>query len=317
MKVDLDKAQKPLRKLRKLIRDFSANPTAGEVHTLRTQARRLEASVHALTPEPGKDARRLLKMVKALRKAAGEVRDLDVLRNALTIVTSGEDSSGEDAEASLTRLIDHMGALRKRNAEHLYRVLARRRKKVVELLKHYSEQIEEAAPRSESPDLDAARRLAAELEHWPRLHADNLHGFRIHAKKLGYILQLTPEVDVSRMDAFARVKDTAGEWHDWMELSKLAATVLDHAVDGAVLDRIESVMREKLRAALACANSLRRLGLGIDESSAAAAASQNGAAKPARKKAMARTKATNGATPRKPPVSETSFGAATPRRARG
>jgi CHAD domain-containing protein len=313
MKVDLVKAQKPIRKLRKLIRNFPANPSPSDVHSLRTQARRVEATVEALSPEPGKDARRLLKTIKPLRKAAGGVRDFDVLLGmALTL------AAGSGADASLRRLTDAMDGQRKRNAEHLHSVLARRRKKAVELLKEYGEEMEEAAPPIESPDIDAARRLAAELEHWPRLDADNLHEFRIHAKKLGYVLQLAPGVDKGRVEAFRRVKDTAGEWHDWVELSKLAATVLDPAADRAVLDRIDSITREKLRAALACANSLRQLGLGMHEASTEGDESsrrdpvQSGSENPA-----SRPHGQNVVAARKPPVPETGYPSVTSRRARG
>ncbi len=74
----VETAVKPLRKLYKELKDFPADPSAEQVHELRTQARRLEAVVHTFSSDSDGEGQRLLKLMKPVRKAAGKVRDVDV-----------------------------------------------------------------------------------------------------------------------------------------------------------------------------------------------------------------------------------------------
>lgn len=75
------------------------------------------------------------------------------------------------------------------------------------------------------------------------------------------MLQLAPEMDEHTMQAFARVKDVAGEWHDWLQLREYAGKFLDDKKDHEILRRLSGFEREKLHAALAAANAVRHNGL--------------------------------------------------------
>ena len=99
--------------------------------------------------------------------------------------------------------------------------------------------------------------LITELSHWPDLHVDNLHIFRIRIKELRYMLQLSPQADGKLMVALGEVKDSIGDWHDWVELLKIAQKVLDPREDREVLKDIESIGTEKLQRAMTMANQLR------------------------------------------------------------
>jgi CHAD domain-containing protein len=103
--------------------------------------------------------------------------------------------------------------------------------------------------------------LAQKLEHWPHLSQENLHEFRKAVKELRYMLQLVPDQDSQRLNSYARVKDTVGDWHDWMELKRMAESTLDHIRDAALLREIRGILLEKFHAALSAANSLRRIGI--------------------------------------------------------
>jgi CHAD domain-containing protein len=259
MTVDVEKALKPLRNLRKILKDFPAHPTPEQVHDLRTRARRLEATVHALSPDPDRDVRRLLKAIKPLRKAAGKVRDVDVFIAHLYSLTN--DPAGE----GLVRLTEHLAGLREKHARRLNQVMDRRQKVARRRIQQYVRRLEQAEMPYGSVSPAAAQVLAAELVHWPKLHANNLHEFRIRAKELRYMLQMIQGANPAGLDGLAEVKDAAGEWHDWLELRTLAKRILDAEADGQILRQISAITRDKLRNALTVANRLRKLKLEIPQ----------------------------------------------------
>jgi CHAD domain-containing protein len=257
MSVDYEKATNSVRKLRKLLNDFPARPSPEEVHKLRTRSRKLEAIVHALSPAHDPDAKRLLKQIKPLRKAAGKVRDMDVLTANLFSL------SAQPAGEALVRFTEHLAELRRKHADQLHRVVKRNRKQARRCLKGYTTFLEQAEAEATVISPAAAQILAAQLEHWPKLHAENLHEFRIHAKELHYMLQLNPLTDEERIQALGETKDAAGAWHDWLELGNMAEEILDPEADRAILDQIHAIIRNKLRAGLTAANRLRKLSIEI------------------------------------------------------
>lgn len=72
------------------------------------------------------------------------------------------------------------------------------------------------------------------------------------------MLQLTRETDTNLLKALGQVKDIVGEWHDWIELLKIAGRVLDAKSDRRVLKKIEDTGRAKLAAGLLVANKIRQ-----------------------------------------------------------
>ncbi|HKF49488.1 MAG TPA: CHAD domain-containing protein [Terracidiphilus sp.] len=252
MRVDLQEAAKPLRKLRKLLKDVPANPRPELIHNLRTQSRRVEATVHALSPTRDATSKRLLKLMKPVRKTAGRVRDMDVLiARTLNLTSNG-------AEESLVRLAEEMAAQRTKHAGHLRRIVRRDGEKIRRCLKDYGRKLRRTGGNGTAETLAAPEILAAQLQHWPRLGAGNLHEFRIHAKELQYMLKLAPGMDNHALDGLMHAKDAAGDWHDWVELRYMALTVLDPHSDATILSQIAAVVREKLRVALNAANAARR-----------------------------------------------------------
>ncbi len=258
MRIEIENAVKPARRLRKLLKEAAGGVAPESVHKLRTQARRLEATVHAIRfPHAGR-ARRLLKRLKPLRKAAGGVRDLDVMIDRL--MPLAEEMNGNGREI-LLRLRERMASVREKKAKRLRRLIERRGKWLRRELKRYGSRVGEAEPDELGESMAATQMLTAQLEHWPRLKADNLHAFRIQAKELRYMLQLAPGMDEATLRAFTRVKDMAGEWHDWLQLHEYAGKVLDGKEGREMVRRLGKIEHEKLGAALAAANAVRHNGL--------------------------------------------------------
>ena len=132
MKLEPKQVEKPIRKLRKQLKALSSNPRPEDVHSLRTQTRRLEATVAALIPNQNKKSRRLLKAVTPVRKAAGKVRDMDVLIG--DVLTLAETHGSE----RLVRLVEHLARMRVKHARRLHEVVARQKQEARKSLKQTS-----------------------------------------------------------------------------------------------------------------------------------------------------------------------------------
>jgi CHAD domain-containing protein len=253
VKLQPEEVEKPLRRLRKQLSRFPPNPRPEEVHLLRTSTRRLEATVAALVIDREKPSRRLVKAIRPVRKAAGKVRDMDVLiGEAMTL------PDHQVSEAAI-RLVEHLAKMRVKNARKLRGVIRARGEDARRLLKQSSKLIRRKL-KDDSGALDgeaAPQILKTELKHWPELDAGNLHLFRIRIKELRYMLQLGQEADEKLVAALGEVKDSIGEWHDWVELLKIARKVLDPRSDYGVLKHIEDAGKQKFEHSLTIANRER------------------------------------------------------------
>lgn len=259
MAIAFDRVQKPLRQLRKLLKNLQADPPAEEVHKLRTRSRQIEAIAAALSPAGEKLTRRLLKSIKPLRKAAGSVRDMDVLA-AKARALPREPGQNSHQEA-LARLVEHLESSRKESAAELVTAFGRQRKTARQNLKLYAKQLEcgkdsDSLAREQQIQAAAAQ-LAAELSRWPALSARNLHSFRLNVKELRSILQLLSNSDHAFVEALGTVKEQIGDWHDWQQLAMAATEALHAQQDRALLSAIKEIVRQKLREALAAANALQ------------------------------------------------------------
>ena len=153
---------------------FPDNPCPEDVHTLRTHTRRLEATISALVLARDKEPRRVLKLITPVRKAAGKVRDMDVLiENALTLK---EKQNG----AALVRLVEFLAGMRARNAKKLHDAVNKRHGETLICLKELSKLLKKRLKdASGTLNGDAAPQIViTELTNWPSLNAENLHMFR-------------------------------------------------------------------------------------------------------------------------------------------
>lgn len=263
--MELERVEKPLRQLRKMLKKLPQDPPPEEVHKLRTHARRIEAVAKSLEPAAQKQTRRLLKALKPVRKAAGTVRDMDVLTADLLRLAHGANND------SIVRLIEHLGEMRKQNADLLRDTVQEQRGPARRSLKNYGEVIEsfalgkkpvrsEVTRTLESADGSgsAADRLISEIAHWPSLNSSNLHDFRLKVKEARYLLQAFPGSDPNLIEALGAAKDQIGEWHDWLQLGNIAREVLDPETDDKLLAKIEKAGKQKLTRALAVSNALHR-----------------------------------------------------------
>jgi CHAD domain-containing protein len=250
MQLVLGQVRKPIRELRKSLQDLPCDPPQKEVHDLRTRTRRLEAiSVALLTPR--KDhAPHILESIKPLRKAAGKVRDMDVLKTKVrSLARRNHDNAYE-------RLLAHLQAARTESARDLADKFASEQKGALRSLKRFSRQIENRF-RHTHPGAGVAHRLYDELSHWPALSSENLHAFRIKIKELRYVLQLAEGANTEFESALDHVKTQIGTWHDWQQVHRIAVEVLNTGKDRRAIATIAELENKKFRSAMRAAQSLR------------------------------------------------------------
>lgn len=265
MPLDAKAIGKPFRKLRKFLKDFPNPPGPEEVHEVRTHTRRIEAIVGALRLD-GRSGKRLVHDLKPIRKAAGEVRDMDVLTDLAASI-----DPRDDGDCRL-KLMQYLARRRTKAAKKLVKKVNSGEKELRAELKACRAAVESDLDDAESRDArakgnpkrraKAAQSVASlleieqEMRDFPRLNQDNIHPFRLKVKELRYTLQLGQESDSKLTDALGAVKDQIGLWHDWNELAAIAEQVLE---DGgcAVLAEIRGRAKQEFQKALGAANSLR------------------------------------------------------------
>ena len=247
--------------LRKLWKNIAYDPSVEQVHKLRTTTRRVEAVFNTLQLEKKRSVRDLLQTLKPVRRAAGDVRDLDVF---FAILQRLNDYQGGD---SLTRLTDHIEHERARKAKALARFMHKHRRPSLQGLRKQQKRIDKllldrSAQRITKIEANSLHSLL-HLVSWPELEAGNLHAFRIQVKMLRYILQLSTKSDHDLIKALGGVKNAIGDWHDYLELIRVARRMSLGESSDALLRNLESMTKQKLSHALATANHFKHRYLDV------------------------------------------------------
>lgn len=260
MPFDADHLRKPFRAFRKAAKSTKNLDDPDYVHKLRTNARRIEAilgAVHLVSPRHRKA---LLRALAKIRKAAGHVRDLDVLTGkAADVLVSGERNCQ-------VRLLEYLGAERQRKRTTLARALKTNSKQIRRELQRCARNInvliapESGRAKEQAEQRAAARTLAlsSRLQHFARLGRRNLHHYRKQGKQLRYVLQAAKPQDDALVQALREMQDAIGEWHDWEELLGIAKGVLDHGRKCGMLHELQLHADTSFDEALRLANSVRK-----------------------------------------------------------
>ena len=275
---------KPLEVLRQQITTLEAaitlalgDPTGKSVHLLRTSSRRIEAQLALLnllardsTTRPfRKSARRL----RQLRRAASQVRDLDVatrlLEDPAALQTANSRQGAEEDLAFTASLHRHLV----RDANALRKSLRHQRSAAANLLVAHLHHHGPALARSLEASLKSLAiseetsslsispaRLAALTEDWVRreLPAEpdpdptpkTLHGIRKVAKLARYMAESTPAT-VPLARTFEKLQETGGTWHDYLYIRGLARKELGkHSPLTQLLSRLTASSLIKFQAQL-------------------------------------------------------------------
>ena len=221
-----------------------AKPLKRAVHDLRTATRRVEAQLELLSmlplPDlpPHEQQRQLvLSLLKKLRRAAGQVRDLDVQRDLIRREADADKSAPSPDPAirvEARRLRRALNRDRDHAASHLQQLL---RKQHARLPLAFGELLATLAP-AESMALSEPRLIELILARYGSNHQTEtpappvpddtaqLHELRKRAKLARYLAESAPKSAVAAQrlaGQFAILQQAGGEWHDWLVLAQVAA----------------------------------------------------------------------------------------------
>ncbi len=218
-----------------------AKPVKKAVHDLRTATRRVEAQLQLLSMLPdlplhAEQQQHALTLLKKLRKAAGQVRDLDVQRDLIRGETNADNSDPNpdpDIRVEARRLRRVLNRRRDNAADHLQQLL---HKQHARLPMAFGDLLSTLAP-AESLALGEPQLIELILARYGRPHepeapasaADDiahLHEIRKRAKLARYLAESAPKSATAarRLAAqFESVQQAGGEWHDWLILAEVAA----------------------------------------------------------------------------------------------
>lgn len=251
-----------------------ARPKKDPVHTLRKATRYVEAQLALLElvphlPAHAKQADKVRKRLKSVRKAAGTVRDFDVQRSLVKDDAPNKpavktDSPGEKTAPANDQMHRDAKALAKelklqrdQETAKLTALLRVEEKRLAKRLTKLEEALESAVQHTIPAD-----RLTASIERWFRantphppangrsgkqtgrkheVHAmdeDALHALRKASKLCRYMAEGLPAnlPEAKRLASrFEAIQEAGGKWHDWLLLQEIAAKY--HGNGAALTDR--------------------------------------------------------------------------------
>ena len=262
MRFKIGNLHKQVAQLHRSLKRFPRQPAPEDVHRLRRQIRTLEAIVDALTSGREREDRHLLKALIRIDKAAGKVRDMDVL---VELACSLSDRPSDECRV---QLLEYLGDRRFKAAAKLQAIIPHTEKKpsLLEAMPKTDRQKPRPSKTSASTTLSTntaalVPSLSRELSNSPRLNKDSLHSYRLKIKELRSILQLLTEGDKKFIAALGEAKDAIGTWHDWNELAAITERVVGRGPACGVQRQVQQISRQKLKRAIAIANEIRNKSL--------------------------------------------------------
>lgn len=255
-----------------LLEKVSARAGTEDVHRLRTTVRRLEVQLASPPARvANRDANKVAKSLKALRRKAGKVRDIDVHLGLLKPPrlspsparrprASGPPKAQPWAQSQdkLRQILQHkrdrqLGALRALVAE------------AAPLLESRLPALVERRPQATVSLRDAHQRASRARQRFLQWTRDipgdvqGLHQLRIRTKKLRYSLEPLQacEEAAGLVAKLKQVQDAIGKWHDWVTLEQLAARYLDSSDAAPARDALRAHCEREYRRARRTAQSVR------------------------------------------------------------
>jgi CHAD domain-containing protein len=196
-------------------------------------------------PGPDRSTKRLLKVLRRLRKKAGQVRDLDVqiaaLRN-LKIAREG----GQKSQLLRTLTVERIKKEKKFVAtldKDAVRQLRKRLKRAFGKLE---------IPEGVEPLTLALRALAAVARDHSPLTQNTVHQYRIAGKRARYVLEIAgkdPQAEAV-IEKLKKMQDVVGDWHDWLTLTERAEELFGGIKDSALVAAMRNLTRAKFRESL-------------------------------------------------------------------
>lgn len=208
----------------------AAKPRKEAVHKVRALMRRLESQVELLAqlaalPEGSSEAEDLARQLRKLRRAAGQVRDLDVQREMLKTQRSLP-------RKAASKLRGRLKETRQTKAKKLQRAVMKQLPRVAGAIEGLVQSVG-TANGLVLPEL----RLIPLIERWNLAHGESappeqlddeqLHSVRKSAKTARYMTENAADSSKGRRarQHYEEQQNAGGIWHDWVDLT---ATAKEH-----------------------------------------------------------------------------------------
>jgi CHAD domain-containing protein len=245
--------------LSKSVSKVTENVSEKGVHRLRTTIRRVETLVNYAEPRLTKKQEKILEELRALRKRAGKVRDLDIQIGLLPSI--GNRSASADKRALLESLKKKRTKQASRLASAVKKLdgskFSNRLARITE--KSSSEDSQQKGTAAQLQEIkDELAELSTEYSPQEVLKPRRLHDLRIKLKLLRYRTELAPETAEQKdlAEKLKTVQDSIGEWHDWQMLAESAEDEFGDRINCALLVEIRSLFAAKYSAANSAAINL-------------------------------------------------------------
>jgi CHAD domain-containing protein len=230
-------------KLSRQLRKLESRPSSQNVHKFRTYSRRVEAVLLELVTKPGRNDRKLVKLLEKLRRKAGRERDLDIqtalLRNLKIPEVARQKTQLLAAlgEERIARQKKFESAFDKKTAQGLGKRLKRAEDEI---------EITSGQP------LKAALRLLGELPSGASLTEKVLHQYRITGKRARYLAELDGKVPEAQrlVEQLKWMQDVIGDWHDWWKLAQRAEKLFGGVPRSPLVAALGNITRAKFRQAV-------------------------------------------------------------------
>jgi CHAD domain-containing protein len=245
MPISSEHVQRIFRRTERELDRLSSEKHAKAVHSFRTSFRRLETLLEEIAPRRDRHRKKLLKMLNAIRRRAGKVRDLDVQLEALRSLKVPQEPRRK------TRLIQSLVELRLKYEEKLYKLL--RKQDIREIHKRFKQTYKGFETGGARDPLVVARGfVAAAITGGSTMDVKKLHRCRIAVKRARYAAELAEKSPAATafIAELKSMQDTLGHWHDWQLLTETAKRRLGEVSQSSLVAVLHNVTQGKFRQAV-------------------------------------------------------------------
>jgi CHAD domain-containing protein len=249
------------------------------IHQMRVAGRRLRVAIPILSKNPdGKHARRALKVLRQLTRAAGASRDLDVIVGVLDAVVRADGSASDEAKVLERRLQAARRRGRARMAESLMDLeIAQLRRDLRRLVRRRAEDLFTGLSRLHQQREQGGRELVDGFAALgDTFDPDRLHELRKRARRLRYAAEVSVVLrgkPSEAPDVFRDLQGDLGEIHDlhvlstWLAAQAASAARRGEAALQAEAARLAQLFDAKARErhqALLAGNPIATVERGLD-----------------------------------------------------
>src|ERR1700756_2612070 len=245
MAISSEHVQRIFAKTERELDRLSSEKHAKAVHSFRTSSRRLETLLEEIAPRRDRHRKKLLKMLSAIRRRAGKVRDLDVQLEALRSLKVPQEPRRK------TQLMQGLIELRAQHERKLRKLLKKQDiRDIRKRLKRAEGSIRFEASRD---PLSVGRQMLSTvpIPHGPA-DEQTLHRYRLAVKRARYAVEFAPKSSESTrfLSELKKLQDALGSWHDWLTLTHTATERLGNVSESSLVAVLHNVTRGKFRHAV-------------------------------------------------------------------